>query len=72
MAQQENKKNMETINKHQNILCFLGHHKYKILEVLDVKQLGYDTEIGKMYVLQCMQCGKIKEKFIRTKLTSNY
>lgn len=63
---------MNTISKYQNFLCFIGLHKYKVLEVLDVKQLGYDTEIGKVYVLQCVHCGKLKEKLIRTKITNNY
>lgn len=63
---------METTNKHQNLMCFMGLHKYKVLEVLNVKQFGYDIEIGKVYVLQCTHCGRLKDKFVKTKITSNY
>lgn len=63
---------MENTNKCQDIKCFIGFHRYKILDELDIKKIGYDTIIGKKYVLQCINCGKIEEKFIKTQLTKDY
>ena len=51
-----------------DINCFFGLHHYKLIETKELKN-PYST-IGTIYVLQCINCGKIKEKVVYT--DSNY
>lgn len=48
-----------------DIKCFFGLHHYKLIETKELKN-PYSITIGTVYVLQCINCGKIKEKVVYT------
>ena len=45
--------------------CFIGLHKYKLLETKDLTN-PYGARLGLVYVLQCTNCGKVKEHSVYT------
>lgn len=49
----------------QDCKCFLGVHKYEIVDNYEVKN-PYGVVIGTTIVSRCINCGKIKEKFVPT------
>lgn len=48
-----------------DLQCFFGHHHYKTVETKELKN-PYSITIGTVYILQCLYCGKIKEKVVYT------
>jgi hypothetical protein len=51
-------------NKKSWFRCFFGLHQYRVKAVYDV--ISGTEIIGRNYVLQCNNCGKLKTHFVRT------
>jgi len=49
--------------------CFIGLHKYEVLEKKDIKN-PYGIIIGTIIISRCTNCGKIKE--VPIYLDNNY
>lgn len=48
-------------NKHQDIKCFFGAHKYEIYKEEEMKNFRNEI-IGKVVINRCSNCGRIKVK----------
>lgn len=49
-----------------DIKCFFGLHHYQVYKEFPLLLAGTNTEIGKVIISRCANCGKIKEKIVRT------
>lgn len=49
----------------QDVKCFIGLHKYEVLEKKEVKN-PYGSVIGTAIISRCSNCGKIHEDTIYT------
>ena len=49
----------------QDFKCFIGLHKYEVIEKKDVKN-PYSAIIGTIIISRCTNCGKIKETTVYT------
>jgi hypothetical protein len=52
-------------NKHQDIKCFFGAHKYEIYKEEEMKNFRNEI-IGKVVINRCSNCGRIKVKRVYT------
>ncbi len=50
----------------EDLKCFLGLHHYREDKVEPLKLSGTDTEIGKVIVSRCTNCGKLTKMIVRT------
>lgn len=53
----------ETYNKHQNIRCFFGVHRYQVHSTEDLKSIRGEV-IAKVLINRCVNCGKIRKVII--------
>ena len=49
----------------QDLKCYLGLHKYEVLESKDIKN-PYGAVIGVTIISRCSNCGKLKETSVYT------
>ena len=52
-------------NMSQDVKCFVGLHKYEVLEKKDIKN-PYGAIVGMTIISRCTNCGKIKETIVYT------